>query len=108
MPDLQPAGANPTNMLDNQDSSGARWDVGYAPDTRYVHVMPPNGPFQCGGTDDDAGRQAGYSATSSHSGGVNVLFCDGSVRFVKATVSAQAWWSIGTRGNGEVVSADQY
>ena len=95
-------------LLDNQDASGARWDVGYAPDTRYVHVMPPNPPFQCGGDNDDAGRQAGYSASSRHSGGTNVLFCDGSVRFVKNSVSAQTWWGLGTRAGNEVISSDSY
>ncbi len=94
--------------LDNQDSSGARWDVGYAPDTRYVHIMPPNNIFQCGGDNDDAGRQAGYSGTSRHSGGVNVLLCDGSVRFIKNSVSAQAWWGLGTRAGGEVLSSDSF
>jgi len=97
-----------TSMLDNQDSSGSRWDVGYAPDTRYVHVMPPNWPFQCGGNNDDAGRQAGYGATSRHPGGVNTLFADGSVKFIKSTVSPATYWALGTRGNGEVISADAY
>ena len=92
--------------LDNQDSSGARWDVGYAPDTRYVHVMPPNNPVQCGGNNDDAGRQAAYGASSRHPGGVNTLFADGSVKFIKSTIAAQTYWGIGTRANGEVISAD--
>jgi prepilin-type processing-associated H-X9-DG protein len=98
----------PTTSLDNQDASGARWDVGYAPDTRYVQIMPPNWAYQCGGTDDDAGRQAGYSATSRHAGGVNLLMCDGSVRFIKNSVSAQTWWSLGTRSNNEVIDASSY
>ena len=94
--------------LDNQDSSGARWDVGYAADTRYVHVMPPNYTIQCGGTNDDAGRQAGYGATSRHAGGVNTLFADGSVRFVKSTVNINAWWALGTRAGSEVISSDSF
>ena len=94
--------------LDGQDASGKRWDVGYAPDTRYVHVMPPNWPFQCGGTNDDAGRQAGYGATSRHAGGVNVLVMDGSVRFVKSTINLNAWWGFGTRSNNEVISSDAF
>jgi prepilin-type N-terminal cleavage/methylation domain-containing protein/prepilin-type processing-associated H-X9-DG protein len=100
---------NPTSaMLDNQDSSGARWDVGYAPDTRYVHVMPPNNPIQCGSDNDDAGRQSGYGASSRHSGGVNTLMADGSVRFVKSTVNNQAYWAVGTRANNEVISSDSF
>jgi prepilin-type N-terminal cleavage/methylation domain-containing protein/prepilin-type processing-associated H-X9-DG protein len=96
-----------SSTLDSQDSAGARWDVGYAADTRYVHISPPNFS-QCTGDDDDAGRQAGYGASSHHAGGVNVMFCDGSVKFVKDSVNVQAWWALGTRGGGEVVSADSY
>ena len=48
------------------------------------------------------------TATSNHPGGVNVCFCDGSVRFVKDTVNVQTWWAIGTRNQAEVVSSDQY
>jgi prepilin-type N-terminal cleavage/methylation domain-containing protein/prepilin-type processing-associated H-X9-DG protein len=92
-------------QLDGQDASGARWHVGYAPCTRYVHIMPPNN-LHCTGQDDDAGRQAGYGASSRHSGGVNVLFCDGSVKFIKETINNQAWWGLGTRANGEIVSSD--
>jgi prepilin-type N-terminal cleavage/methylation domain-containing protein/prepilin-type processing-associated H-X9-DG protein len=98
---------NPVPQLDSQDSSGSRWDVGYAPDTRYVHIMPPNS-ISCTGDDDDAGRQAGYGASSHHPGGVNILFLDGSVKFIKDTVAPQPWWGIGTRAGSEVVSASDY
>ncbi|WP_165075535.1 DUF1559 domain-containing protein [Paludisphaera rhizosphaerae] len=47
-------------------------------------------------------------AQSNHSGGVNTLMGDGSVRFVKDSVSQQTWWALGTRANGEVVSSDSY
>jgi prepilin-type N-terminal cleavage/methylation domain-containing protein/prepilin-type processing-associated H-X9-DG protein len=97
-----------SGQLDNQDSSGARWDVGYAPDTRYVHVMPPNNPLQCDSDNDDAGRQSAYGATSRHSGGVNVLMCDGSVRFVKSTINNQTWWAVGSRAANEVISSDSF
>jgi prepilin-type N-terminal cleavage/methylation domain-containing protein/prepilin-type processing-associated H-X9-DG protein len=96
-----------SGMLDGQDSSGARWDVGYAADTRYNHVMPPNST-NCDGDNDDAGRQAAYGASSRHSGGVNTLMADGSVRFVKGSVAKETWWAIGTRANGEVISSDAY
>jgi hypothetical protein len=39
---------------------------------------------------------------------VNVLFADGSTRFIKSTVSPQTWWALGSRAGGEVVSADSY
>jgi prepilin-type processing-associated H-X9-DG protein len=46
--------------------------------------------------------------TSNHSGGVNIAMADGSVRFVKDTVSPSTWWALGTRAGGEAVSADSY
>jgi prepilin-type processing-associated H-X9-DG protein len=46
------------------------------------------------------------AAGSSHPGGVNVLFGDGSVRFVKSSISYNTWYAIGTRTGNEVLSAD--
>ena len=37
-------------------------------------------------------------------GGVNVAFCDGSVRFIKDTIGVQTWWAVGSR-NGPRWSA---
>jgi len=77
----------------------------------YAHLMPPNAPpihtyntitFQCNEGD------SGMNPTSNHPGGVNVSMMDGSVRFIKNTVNLDAWWALGTRGRGEVLSADSY
>ena len=46
--------------------------------------------------------------SSNHPGGVNVLFADGGVRFVKDGIDRMVWWSLGTKAGGEVVSGDQY
>ena len=43
--------------------------------------------------------------TSHHPGGVNVLFLDGSVHFVKETIDRSTWRALGTRAGGEVISA---
>jgi prepilin-type processing-associated H-X9-DG protein len=48
------------------------------------------------------------TASSNHPAGVNVCFTDGSVRFVKDSVSYQTWWALGSRNGGEVISSDQY
>jgi hypothetical protein len=37
-----------------------------------------------------------------------VTMADGSVRFVKNSMNIQTWLSLGTRANGEVISADSY
>jgi len=48
------------------------------------------------------------TASSNHSGGVNLCLGDGSVKFVKDSVGLQPWWALGTRNEGEVLSADAY
>jgi prepilin-type processing-associated H-X9-DG protein len=48
------------------------------------------------------------TANSYHPGGVNVLACDGSVRFIKDSVSLPVWMALGSRNGGEVISADSY
>jgi prepilin-type N-terminal cleavage/methylation domain-containing protein/prepilin-type processing-associated H-X9-DG protein len=57
-----------------------------------------------------AGNQAGANEEpfSFHPGGVNVLFGDGSVRFVKDTVNLAAWRGVLTIAGGETISSDQY
>jgi prepilin-type processing-associated H-X9-DG protein len=51
---------------------------------------------------------AAVTARSYHPGGVNVLFCDGSVRFIKDSINYQIWRALGTIGSGEVISSDAY
>lgn len=43
---------------------------------------------------------------SCHPVGVNALLLDPSVRFVKSTLSQEAWRALGTRAGGEVVGAE--
>jgi len=92
--------------------SGAVWSGSHSGTLRfnaYDHVMPPN-TITCIG--QGAASPGDYSdaitATSNHSGGVNSAFCDGSVRFIKNSIDPTTWWALGSRGNGEVVSADAY
>jgi prepilin-type processing-associated H-X9-DG protein len=77
----------------------------------YAHLLPPNAPpivtyytntFRCSEGD------GAMNPTSNHPGGVNVSFMDGSVRFIKNSVSLQTWWFMGTRGRGEIISSDTY
>jgi prepilin-type N-terminal cleavage/methylation domain-containing protein/prepilin-type processing-associated H-X9-DG protein len=78
----------------------------------YVHWTVPNTPPCVNPSDpsvqDFIGPYGAPSANSLHPGGVNVCLADGSVRFVKSSVSLSAWWSLGTRNGGEVLSSDQY
>ena len=78
--------------------------------TAYNHVAPPNGKTCAGlgfpGTMANMPMQVPPS--SRHPGGVNVMMGDGSVRFIKSTVSLPTWRALGTRAGGEVVSSDAY
>ncbi len=90
--------------LVGEDSSGSKWFDGYASQTRYNHVMPPNS-FACQ-DDNSVGTQAAIPPASRHPGVVNVLMCDGSVRAIKSTINITTWWAVGTRAGAEVISAD--
>jgi prepilin-type N-terminal cleavage/methylation domain-containing protein/prepilin-type processing-associated H-X9-DG protein len=94
-----------TNGLSNQAPNGYYYMAGYPNATRYNHVMPPNS--QSCSWNGNAGYGA-YSASSRHPGGVNVCMADGSVKFIKSTVNNTTWWALGTKGGGEVISADSY
>jgi prepilin-type N-terminal cleavage/methylation domain-containing protein/prepilin-type processing-associated H-X9-DG protein len=49
-----------------------------------------------------------WTLSSRHSGGANVLMADGSVRFLKDSTSLPVVWALGSRAQGEIVSADGY
>jgi prepilin-type N-terminal cleavage/methylation domain-containing protein/prepilin-type processing-associated H-X9-DG protein len=81
----------------------------------YSHVNPPN-KKSCSFSNLDLNWPATFDyaaatligASSQHPGGVNVAFLDGSVKFVKDSVSLQTWGAIATRAGGEIVSSDSY
>jgi prepilin-type N-terminal cleavage/methylation domain-containing protein/prepilin-type processing-associated H-X9-DG protein len=69
------------------------------PDLIYCGVNNiPNAPC----TQSGAVSQA--AARSMHTGGVNALFCDGSVHFVTNGIAAATWAALGTSNGGEPVS----
>ncbi|WP_254053389.1 H-X9-DG-CTERM domain-containing protein [Singulisphaera sp. GP187] len=74
--------------------------------TKYSHTVPPNYTgLDCGNGSFTAAHLA---ARSYHSGGVNVGFADGSVRFIKSTINLVNWRAIGTRAGSEIISADSF
>ena len=83
---------------------GREWARGSFILAAYNHFYPPNSPSpDC----SNSGRAAAITAPRSrHPGGVNTLFCDGHVQFVKDSLSLVPWRAIATRGGAEVVSDD--
>jgi prepilin-type N-terminal cleavage/methylation domain-containing protein/prepilin-type processing-associated H-X9-DG protein len=81
---------------------GGMWINGHYGNTLYNHFYPPNvmGKWDCGNASGNKGLTA---ARSFHGGGVNVLLCDGSVRFVRDSIALATWRALATRDGGEVV-----
>ena len=88
---------NPT--YNGMYNTGAPWTQGYHSTTIYFHVGPPNSRSCM-----YPGGRIGTAARSNHTNGVNVVRCDGSVRFVSNTTPLATWRAMGTRNGGEVFS----
>jgi prepilin-type N-terminal cleavage/methylation domain-containing protein/prepilin-type processing-associated H-X9-DG protein len=93
-----------TNLsMQGYSDVGAPWIYGYHSTTSYWHSGPPN-TRSC----MFPPSRIMTTANSNHSGGVNLLMVDGSVRFSKDTINIAAWRGIGTRSGGEIISADAF
>lgn len=130
VPTNMPAGANVfTQWLNlcagaapSSTSGGEAWRTNYS----YVGVgwyqgmygysfgntlLPPNPRFPNCRTctwDGDLDCPGMYGLSSFHPGGANIAMADGSVRFLKGTTANNIIWSLGSRAQGEVISADSY
>jgi prepilin-type N-terminal cleavage/methylation domain-containing protein/prepilin-type processing-associated H-X9-DG protein len=120
--------------------SDGQWNSGRIYDTMFATWYPPNVGLSGSNSGTVAGIIAGgfypETATSQHPGGVNVALCDGSVRFIKNSISSWSfdpttnmplgvsssnfiyslvpgsfigtWQQLSSRAGGEVISSDQY
>lgn len=73
----------------------------------YNHIMTPN-QNSCfnGPRTDPRSDEWAITATSAHTGGVNVAYADGSVRFTQDAIDPLVWRALGTRNGNEVIAAD--
>lgn len=100
-----------------QATRGVRWHYGAPGHSMYNHRRPPNDKrYDCRGGLPHSVRSdplwnwlsLNITARSRHPSGVNSLFCDGSVHFIKNSVNVGVWRGLGSRNGGEVISADAY
>lgn len=101
--------ANPNNQFSNANLfAGHHWIVGDYLHTWYNHVDRPNavrdGSLDRALHENVYQQAASVSASSYHSGGVNVSFADASVRFLSDRVDQQIWTAMGTRAGHEITS----
>jgi len=68
----------------------------------YNHLLPPNSP--CWVAND--WWTIVSPASSYHTNGVNVLMCDGAVKFVTENVNPDAWTAAGSRNGAEPLELD--
>ena len=84
----------------------------------YTHVQTPN-LKNCWGSNQDTvspnapgGNLYQWSslitARSNHPGGVNMLFLDGSVKFMKNSINIGTYAALATKAGGEVIDASSY
>jgi prepilin-type processing-associated H-X9-DG protein len=95
-------------------NKGQLWAFGARAYTLFQTIQVPNdqqytfGSCQFGCQDCGLDQSWSVGASSNHSGGCNVLFVDGSVKFIKSSIDRKTWWSLGTRDRNEAVSADAF
>jgi len=92
----------------NQTSySGRDWINGNYMTTRYTHIMPPNS-WACSRGNSPNTNGGAVTASSRHSGGVNLALGDASVKFVMNEIDPVLWQALGSRNGNEILSTEDF
>jgi len=99
---------------------GPYWGSGTHTST-HGRVVPPSRPEYIYWMPNAAWRDPNWSSDfntrklpyayvmgSMHSGGLNVVFADGSVHFLKNNINPNIWWGLQTMRGSEIIAADDY
>jgi prepilin-type processing-associated H-X9-DG protein len=109
-------------MVFNDDYNCSMFMAYTAPNSKTADLVPgycmfpyqnnppctPPSPVSGNVANPTGSMPAFNSARSYHSGGVNALFSDGSVKFMKDAISLPVWRALSTTRGNEVVSSDSY
>jgi prepilin-type N-terminal cleavage/methylation domain-containing protein/prepilin-type processing-associated H-X9-DG protein len=71
-------------------------------------INDPGHGLPCAATTADGNNTAFSGSRSRHPGGINTLFGDGSVHFIKNTVNPTIWNGLNSINGGEILSADAF
>jgi prepilin-type N-terminal cleavage/methylation domain-containing protein/prepilin-type processing-associated H-X9-DG protein len=101
-----------TNRTTHSYALGETWSIGIVGYTMGTTLLPPNSKIPncsvstvASNTLQNPGM---FNLSSNHPGGANTLMLDGSVKFLKDSVSMTTVWKLGSRSQGEIVGADEY
>jgi prepilin-type N-terminal cleavage/methylation domain-containing protein/prepilin-type processing-associated H-X9-DG protein len=82
---------------------GVPWTHGDFGHSLYNHVIEINGASCLNGS---RWQEGAWTAKSFHNNGVNTLFADGNVRFLRSTLDLAVWRALASRNGGEIVQGD--
>jgi prepilin-type N-terminal cleavage/methylation domain-containing protein/prepilin-type processing-associated H-X9-DG protein len=100
------------NRINHTVRLGANWALGLTVTSMGNFLLPPNSKWpNCSG--QPSGKTGMdfpgvYTLSSFHPGGANILMCDGSVKYLKDSTNITTVWALGSKAQGEVLSADSY
>ena len=100
------SGINTATATPLTSKQGASWVMGEMCCTTYNHLAKPN-TVSCAGQGfpgNMSNMAMQIPPSSMHPGGVNCLMGDGSVRFVRDSISLDSWRALGTMNGGETVT----
>ena len=104
----------PEPTTKNHSGIGRAWHQGVMGGSLGNILLAPNSPYpNCSIANYSGAAQSGdapgmYTLSSFHSGGANVGFVDGSVRFIKSSTANLIVWQLASINQGEVISSDAY
>jgi prepilin-type N-terminal cleavage/methylation domain-containing protein/prepilin-type processing-associated H-X9-DG protein len=101
-----------SDRTNHTSALGETWAIGLTGVTMGNLLVAPNPPYpNCSSStvaSDTLQNPGMFALSSHHPGGANVLMLDGSVRFLKNTTNPSVIWALGSRSQGEIISADAF
>ena len=97
---------NPTTATPLTSKQGASWVMGEMCCTTYNHLAGPN-TITCAGTGftgNMSNMPMQVPPSSRHPGGVNCVFGDGRVQFIRDSVDINNWRALGSMNGGDIAN----